>query len=213
MPWPADVFGITDEAARSGGTIDVGRRPSRGLSNVNVSGSLRRLFTDPTVRGCIEGPTSSLSITVLRDEKFSRTGKEGGVRYHKKWWNGFRQQSTMQYSLDVTGSYGFALMNSPESQHIYLADIYSYGLEGLDSSLPDPKTPLGGVLSGPSGAASWDRKTSKRAKSDESVLSAGSSDSFPMEDVKSALPVQMEGDSELGVADITTVMKLYFKGA
>jgi hypothetical protein len=151
---------------------------------------------------------------VLRDEKFAFNGTEDGVRRTKKYWNGFQKEPVMQYNVHPNGVFDFSLANSPASQHLYLVDIFSYGLQGLDSSLPDPKTPSVGAQSGPSAAASSDQKPAKRSRSgdsDMSGVSSGSSGSFGTDSLLDALVDPMHEDYDEGTVRVTSEMKLYFR--
>lgn len=216
--WQADQLNIRANVDASGctGAYTFGRRPAHGLSKQSIVECLHRLFRDKTVRGCVQGPVNGAGITVLKDENFQATGAEDGKRLYKKWYNPFKGEPTMHYTMDSDGSFGFALTNSPSSQHIYIVDVFSFGLGGLDSSLPAPRTQKQEVLSGTSMGVSLDKKPAKRARSDESVLSADSKGNFNMEGVQASLDGTgdggfMKGDDDDGQVKIITEAKLYFK--
>lgn len=211
IPWPAQLI-IPGDSNPPGGISsgDFVRTTAASLSDVGVVGCLRRLFVQDTVRGVVQGATSTVGITVIRDETFNMRGLDDGVRRTKKYWNGLEGEPTMQYNILPSGGFDFSLANAPASQHVYMADIYSYGLVGLDSSLPDPKTQSEGAQSGPAPAASA-LPPKKRVKSDDSVMSGTSTESFGTAGLRASLPDPMRGNSEMGSASVTTVMKLYFR--
>lgn len=213
IPWPAGTLAPYPSDTASGGRPgEYVRQGARSLSNGKLAACLSRLFVQGTVRGVLQGPTSTLGITVLRDEKYAFNGNDDGLRKSKKYWNAFSNEPVMQYNLLPTGSFDFSLSNSPSSQHIYLVDIYSYGLQGLDSSLPDPKTVSAGAPSGTPAGAFMDHKPAKRSRSDDSVMSEASNGSFSTGTLTDALLDPMR-ESDDGSVSIVTEMKLYFRKA
>lgn len=200
---------LNPDAAGGIGKFEYLRRPTSRISNPKTLSCLHRMFGDTTVRGCLENPVNGIGITVLRDEKHHMTGKEDGVRLLKKYWNSFKTEPTMQYTLQQDGSYGFALTNSPQSQHIYIADFLSYGLGGLNLSLPDQKISMEGVQSGQSGGSFSTQRPAKRSKSDNSVMSEDSGGGFATADMKAALDPMSE-DFSNGFVSVSTRTLLYF---
>lgn len=141
------------------------------------------------------------------DEKFSFNGNDDGVRKTKKYWNSLRSQPVMKYAPLPNGSFDFGLQNSPDSQHIYMVDIYSYGLEGLDSMIPSPNS-----QGAPSGSAMGGMPEKKRQKSGETVMSGTSDASFGTSGLQNGLLNPMTEDRESWVK-IVTEMKLYYRQA
>ena len=131
-------------------------------------------------------------------------GSDDGVRRFKKYWNPFDREPVMQYEISPDGSLSFSLSNAPASQHLYLVDVFSYGLGGLDSPLP--------VLSAPSQAASEsgaEPSRLKRAKVESSAME-GVTSTFSTEKLNAALPDPMDPTDE-GNCKVITEMKLYFQ--
>lgn len=204
--WPGST--IVPSADNPGGGLlpgEYSRAVAGSLSEASVNGVLRKLFTTPTVRGCVQGPTRTVAVSVLKDETFNMTGKEDGVRRFKKYWNSLKGEPTMRYKLSTSD--GFTNELSEPSQHIYLLDFFSYGLEGLDRSLPPGRTESKGVQSGMSGS---DGPPIKKQRSGDSDMS-GTSGSFGVESIAESLPTIGDGDAEDGVASVVTEMKVYFK--
>ena len=221
VPWPAGALSPASPNPSGGvGSGEYIRAVSDTLGNAKLTGCLRRLFAQDTVRGVVQGPTSSLGITVLKNETKNMRGSEDGVRIPQRYWNTLEGEPTMQYNILPTGQFDLSLANAPSSQHVYLVDVFSYGLEGLDSPLPDPKTQLQGVPSGLNGGASLPARGGKRAKlepsevemggvSDDSSTGSTSSEAArPLRDPMSAFESE-----DNGWVNITTVMKLYFRQA
>ena len=217
VPWPANKLlmwsGLAAQSGLSPGEYI--RGPVSDLKDQVLVGCLRRLFAQSTVRGVVQGPTSTLGVTVLRDEVFQLTGSDDGLRRRKKYWNDLKREPVMEYTLEPSGVFSRALVVGSKAQHIYLVDVFSYGLEGLDVGLPlhapvppseqaRQETPL--------------RKTAKRVKSDHSGDSnMSNSDGYDMADVRESLPVNAgptwtpakeDDDSHVRVF---TEMKLYFR--
>lgn len=213
FPWPASLIGAAPDNPAGGFRAGECLRATAGdLSDPKLTGCLRRLFRQDTVRGVLQGATSSLGITVIKDETTSVRGIEDGMRRSKKFWNTLKAEPTMQYNILPTGGFDMSLANAPQSQHVYLADIFSYGLEGLDSSLPGPKTQSAEALFGASaGVSGSDPPAAKRMRSEDSVMSGGSNESFSMKDLGSVLDNPMAEDRDGGTASISTEMKLYFR--
>lgn len=214
VPWPAELIAPAD--ANPAGGIGAGEFVRRGVSDltdIKTVGCLRRLFAQDTVRGVVQGPVGTLGITVLKDETINLRGSDDGFRTEKKYWNSLKSEPTMQYNISTNGSLDMSLANAPQSQHVYLVDIFSFGLAGLDSSLPDLKTQSSEAPSGQSEDASQQGagRGAKRFKSDDSVMSDVSTGSFGVSGLKSALVDPMSQFGEEGQANITTVMKLYFR--
>ncbi|KAK3669960.1 hypothetical protein LTR78_010132 [Recurvomyces mirabilis] len=203
IPWPASPIYRTAANPSSGlGVGDYARSCAAPLAPDALVGCLRRLFAQDTVRGLIQGPTSNFAITVLSDEKYQCTGVDNGKRLTKKFWNGFEKEPAMQYAIGTNGSLTAQLANSPTSQHIYLVDIFSYGLEGLDASLPLLK-------SDGSGGEEPPMKRTKSESSTEIDMDEG------WDKVSKSLP-STSGHILLGSRDerqvsITNEMKLYFR--
>lgn len=221
FPWP--VAPIGDGVANAPGGVGPGEyiRPcAQSLADLYTTQCLRRLFIRDTVRGVIDGPTQTVGITVLKDESFNMTGKEDGARRKKKYWNSLKAEPVMRYTLEPSGQFSPSLMNPVASQHVYIADIFSYGLANLDASLPGQKTPSVGPPSGvKEDPSSPQARPTKRSKSDESVRSIDSEMSgtgqgtFSVGGMRENLPDPMHSKENVedGVARVVTEMKLYFK--
>lgn len=207
LPWESGVINAgVDNPSGGLRACEYIRKIATGLSDGKLVGCLRRLFSQDTVRGVVQGPISSLGVTVLKDESFEMKGVEDGVRRHKKYWNSLKGEPVMQYDISPDASFALSLANAPASQHVYLVDIFSYGLGGLEKALPNPSTT---AFTAGSGDAQMPSK--KRVKSEDSVMSGSSNDSFGTGSLRESLLDPMTEDLEGGVANVTTVMKLYFR--
>lgn len=216
LPWPSSKITVSQPNPSGGiGSGEYVRATASSLSDAKVVGCLRRLFAQDTIRGVIQGPTTSLGVTILRDETTQLRGVEDGVRRQKKFWNSLKGEKVMQYDILPSGSFDFSLSNAPASQHVYLADIFSYGLQGLDSSLPDPNVHVDyDAKAAPvEGAGGQANRGSKRSRSDDSVMSGASDDSFNTSGLKAALADPTRENAKEGSVNISTVMKVYFKPA
>ena len=207
LAWFCERLAPADPDNPSGlGCGDYARRAATDLSDGKLVGCLRRLFSQKTIRGCVLGPTNPAGLTVLRDETFNMRGIDDGVRRRKKYWNGLQREPTMKYLLQPDGSFDFSLSNSPESQHIYMVDIFSYGLGGLESSLPDIVDVSASKMSGLNVDT---QKPAKRVKMEDSAMS-GTSSEVPREPT---FTNPMHEDGNRGICKITTTMKLYYRQA
>jgi hypothetical protein len=203
---------------RAWGLMAAAENPSRGLSKGDFITSrampcndsvtlacLRALFVQDNIRGVISGPTTDLGVTVIRDEIYRCNGHASGVMKEKKYWYPqLRDEPVMKYSIKDDGTLGDVLLNSPESQHIYCMDVYSYGLAGLDLPLPTSEAKTGAADAPP-------RK--KRTKSDDSSDSAMGGWS----DVAAAITedtefVELEAPAQ-GLVSIYNEFKIYHKSA
>lgn len=204
IKWPCQLFGSSAEN-RAGG-IEKGdyiRATVANLDDRGFTACLRRLFQRDTVRGVVQGPTASLGVTVLKDETMSMRGSDDGVRKQKKYWNSLKKEPEMQYNILPSGGFDFSLSNSPESQHIYMVDMFSYGLDDLESPLPELAR---------QGAQADTAPKTKRFKSDDTVMSGGSDESFGTSGLMDALTNPMvHEDFKAGRANIITEMKLYYQ--
>ena len=204
VPWPGQSIVPADNNASGG--LSPGesiRATATSLSDAKLVGCLRRLFKQDTVRGTVQGPTASLGITVLKDETFTMRGLDDGVRREKKYWNSLKSEPMMQYNILPDGSFDFSLANAPQSQHLYLVDIYSYGLQGLDSELPTLQ---------PSDSQYTQRSepSKKRPKTEDTDMDNGV---YSTSSMLHALTDPMSEDRDDGAVKISTTLKLYFKQA
>lgn len=222
IPWP--VGEPRPSGPNPAGGIGPGeyiRTTAQPLSDLVTTQCLRTLFTTDTVRGAISGPVATKGVTVLKDESFTMRGQDDGVRRKKKYWNALKGEPRMQYTLLPDGGFDAQPANSPASQHIYLVDIYSYGLKDLDVSLPDLRTQSADPPSGAKRGVSSPMQppSGKRTKSEDSNMSGtGGSEPFSFVGVRENLPgggslsdpMVNENKSD-GKASIVTEMKLYYK--
>jgi hypothetical protein len=201
LPWPGQRI-VPGGADTTGGvgTGEFVRAISTDLSDGKLAGCLRRLFQQPTVRGVVQGPTSTLGVTVLRDETRNLRGVDDGTRSVKKYWDSLRGEPVMQYNLLHDGSFDISLANSPSSQQLYLLDVYSYGLEGLDCALPDPTTQAAGARFGQTEGASSQVPETMKMFDDVKVE-------------KKTCRSPLNEDMEAGTANISCTLKLYFRQA
>ena len=218
LPWPAGTIAPADPNPSGGvGAGEYIRAVSDTLGDAKLTGCLRRLFAQDTIRGAVQGPTSSLGITVLSDEKKNMRGIDDGVRMEKKYWNTLKREPMMQFNILPTGSFDFSLANAPQSQHVYLVDVFSYGLDGLDSALPDQRMQSTAAQSGPNGGASLPVRGGKRAKLEQSEveMSGTGGEEHVAPDYSQSLrdPMLEFVSEDNGVASVSTVMKIYFKQA
>jgi hypothetical protein len=203
VPWPAGGFSPRPVDAVTGiGSGECVRDVAKPLSDGTNTACLRRLFQQNTIRGTIQGPVSALGVRVIVDETFRFNGVDDGVRKTKKFWNSFKKEVPMKYMLTPNGTFDTTLQNSPDSQHIFMVDIFSYGLKGLDEDLP---------VGGQSNVDTSQSRGNKRMKSDDSVMSGYSSSSFGLGGIATSLDDPTEESFEDGEASIVTEMKLYFK--
>lgn len=208
VEWPACLLQsrVIDAATRVGAGEFI-RPVVQDLNDPVLSGCLRTLFQESTVRGTVHGPVSGVTAKVLVDEKFCFNGNDDGVRKTKKFWNSLKNQPVMKYRNATDGSFTLGLQNSPDSQHIYLVDIFSYGLVGLDSMIPNPR-----ASSVPSGSArASDKPDRKRPKSDETEMSGMSDDSLSMSSLSRSLLTPTTENEEESWVKVLTEMKLYYK--
>ena len=210
IPWAG--VPISERPVVAGSSVGRGEfvRPVvSDLSSENLCGGIRRLFSQDTIRGIIQGPLNTVTINVISDEKFSFNGSDDGVRRTKKFWNSFKRTVPHRYKFLTDGVFDSSLANSPDAQHIYIADIFSYGLGDLDTQIPAPiVTPVGSTN------LSEEQADGKRRK-----VSADSemSDFTDVSSMKNSLPgpVLMKGNADInkngGLVSVTTEAKLYYR--
>ena len=81
IPWASSIIGDSPNNNSGGPNVDEYIRPvAVDLSNSKLVRCLRQLFTQDTVRGVLQGPTSDVGITVLKNEKIELRGHDDGVR-------------------------------------------------------------------------------------------------------------------------------------
>lgn len=117
------------------------RVPGRDIADLATTKCLRRLFAEPTTRGMVSGPLASTGLTVLKNEVFSHVGSETGKRAEAKFWNNFgtpgkKDGRTVKYERQADQSFGMELEDNSYNQHIYLCDVFHYGVDGLDINIP-----------------------------------------------------------------------------
>ncbi|KAI4112647.1 MAG: hypothetical protein LQ341_007843 [Variospora aurantia] len=162
-----------------------------------------------TVRDLFYAKPDVKGISIQEDKKFPLEGKSSGSLRTKKFWNGFgstRQGTFLNYDIE-DGVVSSSLVDGSKGQHIYLVDIFHYGIHGLDIPVPGPKD-MGKKRSNPDVAKGG---SVKRQKSESSVDSE-------MEDLRlseslTGNPVEDLGYVEkpaLGLVRIISNMKLYW---
>ena len=107
-------------------------------------------------------------VTVLEDKTRSLEGKSSGVRRTKKYWNGFGKSgrgTLLKHDLDDDGSILNSLVDGSTGQHVYVVDVFQYGISGLDLRVPDGSD--GGKKRAGDGSVSGGSK--KRAKMESDI--------------------------------------------
>lgn len=143
LNWPIPGVDRRDPNTGPEGDEDPGAytiQPLEDVNGVSVSGCLRRMFAEHTIRGLFYGAVMPRGFTVLEDRRFDYNGREYGSVRAKKMWNGFganKNGVVLKYKPSGTGQrYTGALEDSTDYQHIYVANLFHYGLGGLDVALP-----------------------------------------------------------------------------
>lgn len=118
------------------------RYPAFTTSDERRFKCISELFPRSTIRGILFDRVERTGVTVLEDRRFTFNGTAGGVRKQKKTWNAFglnKKGMVLKYQTDQTGSdFGGSLEASSDYQHIYVVDIFQYGVEGMDYKI-EPK--------------------------------------------------------------------------
>lgn len=148
------------------------RAPALTLSDEGMAGELRRLFgPDSTVRNLMFGKVEARGVTVIEDRRVPYEGKVSGARRTFKYWNGFGKSkagTVLKYDVENDGTILSTLVDGSHGEHLYVLDLFQYGISGLDLRLPGEKD-LGKKRSSTESVAGG---VKKRHKSDESVDSA-----------------------------------------
>jgi hypothetical protein len=150
IPWPVQCLTKHNSGedgdksyCRLSGSSLADPNPVGTLADTTTAGCLRRIFTEHTVRGLVHGGTQPKHLVILEDRVFSYSGSANGSRRKKKFWNDFGgkgKPKTMKYKLDRrTGDVTADPEDSSVYQHIYLVDVFQYGLAGLDLDIPSPE--------------------------------------------------------------------------
>ena len=184
------------------------RHPTVRVTGSRISDDLRRLFgQNATVRTLLFGSVVAHDVTVLEDSRKSLQGRQSGLRRHAKYWNGFGKNqngSVLKYDRDESGAVETTILDGSAGRHIYLVDIFQYGINGLDVPMSNP------VVSDKKRSLDGDVKsTQKRQMSDESYV-------MNMDGVESSLPVDWVDDmaaiesAQSGIVRVISNMKLYW---
>ena len=189
-----------------------GRNACCDLLDAEVSGAMKRLFgADITVRSLFFSDVQANGVTVLEDRRHPLEGKKTGVRRSKKYWNGFGRNKkgvVLKYDLTEEGAVTNTLVDGSMGQHIYLLDIFQYGINGLDVKVPD-----GAGHGRKRHSDDLSKKSSaKRHKSDSSVES-NLGDMSMSDYVMTGNPLDdLEGIESWisGVVRVVSKMKLYW---
>lgn len=152
--WPVQC--INRAATNNGNSSEYSRFSANRLSDINTAGCMHRLFGDTSsVRSILNGNLATTAVTKIEDRTFYYNGNENGVRRSKKFWNAFGMQkkgTTMKYRLSTQGDYSAGeVLEFEGSQHIYVCDVFQYGLSGLEIPIPTPHALIAAATNPPSG--------------------------------------------------------------
>ncbi len=182
-----------------------------GLTDDSMAAELRRLFgQNSTVRNLMFGKVEARGVTVIEDRRVAYEGKSSGARRSFKYWNGFGKSKmgvTLKYDLSEDGTVMGSLVDGSNGQHLYVLDLFQYGISGLDLTLPG----VGDISKKRPSADSVSSGASKRYKFDESV-----DDAMEGMGLGSALTGNAADDLDMvesavrGVVRVISNMKLYW---
>ena len=186
------------------------RGPATGLDDKTSVAVLRKLLerTD-CVRDLLYSKVQCPGVHVIEDRCRQYESKESGVRRTKKFFNGLgknRRGVTLKYQPVQSGGYGGYSSELLEGyQHVYVVDIFQFGMKGLDATVPSEGDCEEAAASG--GAAEKAPK-SKRVKVESDV-------DMPMSGVSShgvnaVLKLAGLERVETGKANIASNLKLYW---
>lgn len=138
LAWSFDAVKLTEARVPASGWH---RGPAVRVTDGSVSSELRRLFGQAAdVRTLLYGNVIANGVTVLEDRRRQLQGSKAGSRRSKKYWNGFGKNKNgvvLKYDLSDSGSVQSSLLEGSNGQHVYVVDIFQYGINGLDLKLSD----------------------------------------------------------------------------
>lgn len=201
-PWLCQTFTETRLPCTTESSF--ARFTGSNIADPNTAAGLHRLFTECTIRGLVFGPTHTNALTILEDKRYQYNAKEEGLRLKKRFWNWYglgKKGRTLKYKLSpATGKPTSELEDTQDLQHVYICDVFQFGLNGLHERIQTAAD-----LLGRGGESSM-----KKSKSEPKAERHDSNDST-MTDVSGFSNLSVGSASALGVeamnAKLSTVEK------
>ena len=138
LPYPSKAFEWCDR-------VDLQNRyrrePASSLDDADACTVVLRLVgMGATVRSMMFGKVVAPGLSVVEDKLAQYEGKASGARRAKKYYNALgknKRGECVKYTLSSGGGYRTDLAGE-DAGHLYVADFFQYGMNGLDVPVPVP---------------------------------------------------------------------------
>ena len=178
------------------------REPASSLEDAEFGNVVSRLVgAGCTVRSMMFGKVTTPGLSIVEDKLVQYEGKASGARRVKKYYNPLgknKRGEYVKYQLSNLGGYSTQLVGE-DAGHVYVADLFQYGMGGLDVTVPMP--PTGGEKLSQAGST---KKTKVKGEK------ASDSDDYMHVDQSGGPSLSHGGSGGFGLVKIWASTKLYF---